>query len=274
MANHFLDITNKKYGLLTAIKSHSKDNFGRYKWLFKCECGNETVASLNNVRTGTTKSCGCLKVGNEFRRIDLTGKKFGRLYVNSPYKLIDGDLYWNCTCDCGVEKKVKGVSLRIGKTKSCGCYNKEIISKRSSEKTKIGYDVGINKWRKTILNCYKGCVNCGDTSNLEVHHIYSNKRFPELSRDFSNGVVLCKSCHSDFHSKYTRYTFTDLDFYEFIGLDLNIKNILTNFVGYKSKNGIQDLNKARHYLDILIEHEQRRNESGDCEERSGTSGTI
>ena len=51
-------------------------------------------------------------------------------------------------------------------------------------------------------------------------------------------------------------------------------NIIKYICRYKSKNGIQDLNKARHYLDILIEHEQRRNESGDCEERSGTSGTI
>lgn len=51
-------------------------------------------------------------------------------------------------------------------------------------------------------------------------------------------------------------------------------NIIKYICRYKSKNGIQDLNKARHYLDILIEHEQRRTESGDSEERSGVSNTI
>lgn len=51
-------------------------------------------------------------------------------------------------------------------------------------------------------------------------------------------------------------------------------NIIKYVCRYKSKNGIQDLNKARHYLDILIEHEQRRTESGDSGERSGTSGTV
>ena len=51
-------------------------------------------------------------------------------------------------------------------------------------------------------------------------------------------------------------------------------NIIKYVCRYKSKNGIQDLNKARHYLDILIEHEQRRTQSGDSEERSGTSGTV
>lgn len=51
-------------------------------------------------------------------------------------------------------------------------------------------------------------------------------------------------------------------------------NVLKYVCRYKSKNGIQDLNKARHYLDILIEHEQRRTESGDSEERERTGGII
>ena len=51
-------------------------------------------------------------------------------------------------------------------------------------------------------------------------------------------------------------------------------NIIKYICRYKSKNGIQDLNKARHYLDILIEYEQRRTESGDSEAGSGVSNTI
>ena len=51
-------------------------------------------------------------------------------------------------------------------------------------------------------------------------------------------------------------------------------NIIKYICRYKSKNGIQDLNKARHYLDILIEYEQRRTASGDSEAGSGVSNTI
>lgn len=51
-------------------------------------------------------------------------------------------------------------------------------------------------------------------------------------------------------------------------------NIIKYICRYKSKNGIQDLYKAKHYLDILIEHEQRRIESGDSEAGSGVSNTI
>ena len=51
-------------------------------------------------------------------------------------------------------------------------------------------------------------------------------------------------------------------------------NIIKYVCRYKSKNGLQDLLKAKHYLDILIEHEQRRIESGDSEKGSGVSRTV
>lgn len=51
-------------------------------------------------------------------------------------------------------------------------------------------------------------------------------------------------------------------------------NIIKYVCRYKSKNGLQDLLKAKHYLDILIEHEQRTDKSGDSEEGSGVSNTI
>lgn len=51
-------------------------------------------------------------------------------------------------------------------------------------------------------------------------------------------------------------------------------NIIKYICRYKSKNGIQDLNKARHYLDILIEHEQRRTESGDSTIGERTSREV
>ncbi len=48
-----------KFGKLIAIRFDcikSREQF----WLFRCECGNEKVIRVNNVKRGTTKSCGCL----------------------------------------------------------------------------------------------------------------------------------------------------------------------------------------------------------------------
>lgn len=57
-----VDITGQRYGLLTALyRSDKKTKGGTYYWHFKCDCGNECVKNLNHVRSGLTKSCGCLQ---------------------------------------------------------------------------------------------------------------------------------------------------------------------------------------------------------------------
>lgn len=54
-----IDISGEKYGRLTAIKRNGYLN-GKTAWLCRCECGNEKTITLNSLRTGNTKSCGCL----------------------------------------------------------------------------------------------------------------------------------------------------------------------------------------------------------------------
>lgn len=53
------NITNNKYGRLTAIKLHHKKGYSHF-WLFKCDCGQEKVIVKNSVTSGYVKSCGCL----------------------------------------------------------------------------------------------------------------------------------------------------------------------------------------------------------------------
>lgn len=64
-------------------------------------------------------------------KIDLTGKKFGRLVVNKimpiGFKKIRR---WECICDCGNLCYPKSQSLRTGITKSCGCVHKDRLKER------------------------------------------------------------------------------------------------------------------------------------------------
>ena len=55
-----IDITGQTFGRLTAIRIMGKQS-GGFVWLFKCSCGNETVTRSSMVRSGKTKSCGCLQ---------------------------------------------------------------------------------------------------------------------------------------------------------------------------------------------------------------------
>ena len=70
------------------------------------------------------------------RLIDETGQRFERLVVIKQGPSISDKLnqrtaaQWWCQCDCGKEILVRGRSLRIGHTKSCGCYKLDIIQTR------------------------------------------------------------------------------------------------------------------------------------------------
>ena len=68
------------------------------------------------------------------RRIDITGRKFGKLTVHriTGKRSSAGQIYWICDCDCGNSVEVLGAKLRNGHTQSCGCLQKERASKSST----------------------------------------------------------------------------------------------------------------------------------------------
>lgn len=75
--------------------------------------------------------------------IDLTGKKIGRLTPIKRTRKQGNEWYWECQCDCGNLCEVRGVSLRAGKTKSCGCLKKETDRQpKGNTKNEIGNKYG------------------------------------------------------------------------------------------------------------------------------------
>ena len=56
---HIRDISNQKFGKLTAIKSLNSDICGRKIWEFKCECGVVKKITGIHVINGSVISCGC-----------------------------------------------------------------------------------------------------------------------------------------------------------------------------------------------------------------------
>lgn len=51
-----------KFGRLTAVEMVERDcgKWGSHRWRFHCGCGGETIASIRQVRSGKTSSCGCI----------------------------------------------------------------------------------------------------------------------------------------------------------------------------------------------------------------------
>ena len=75
------------------------------------------------------------------KRQDITGNRYGRLTVlGLDSKNKRGELVWRCQCDCGVIKTYIGTSFKYGRTKSCGCLHKEMISGVNNYQTKRAFD--------------------------------------------------------------------------------------------------------------------------------------
>lgn len=60
------------------------------------------------------------------RFIDLTGKRFGKLFVvKQTTNYVNGVATWLCLCDCGNHVVKRGDVLRRGDATNCGCISKE-----------------------------------------------------------------------------------------------------------------------------------------------------
>jgi hypothetical protein len=114
-----LDLTNKKFGKLTAISvAHYKN---KRCWNCICECGKTKIYPTFQLTNGLAKSCGCLRIS------DLTGQKFGSLTVIARTKNKRGRIAYKCICECGnINEYVDGAKLKDGKKKNCGKHKRVV----------------------------------------------------------------------------------------------------------------------------------------------------
>ena len=97
-------------------------------------------------------------------KIDLTGQKFGRWLVLSEAETKKYRRYWLCKCDCGVEKEVQQNKLRGGHTQSCGCLNKERMTKHGMHKNPIHI-----LWGSIKSRCKPTHERAKDYYNRNIH---------------------------------------------------------------------------------------------------------
>lgn len=84
--------------------------------------------------------------------IDLTGKVFNRWLVieDTLEKDAKGMKLWLCRCDCGTIKKLTGYPISSGKSKSCGCLQRESATTHGMSKSTT-----YSSWLGCIGRCYE-----------------------------------------------------------------------------------------------------------------------
>jgi len=80
----------------------------------------------------------------------MINKTFGRwTVIASAGKNKKGDAYWECRCACGNIKAIRGSSLLIGDSTSCGCFKKD--ARKTHGKTG---SATYSSWRHMMRRCY------------------------------------------------------------------------------------------------------------------------
>lgn len=117
------------------------------------------------------------------KKINLVGKIFNRLTVLEEYaKKKAGGVVWRCKCICGEIVFSDGYNLKTGHIKSCGCWQREVTSKRSiihgeSSKNTAEYRTWKNMMRRCYTPSYTNFQNWGGRGIIVCEHWHTYKNF-------------------------------------------------------------------------------------------------
>ena len=124
--SRMIDMTNKKINNLFVLERAENNKQGKAQWKCRCDCGNIVIVDGSSLRSGHTKSCGCLQRNrtSESCKINIVGQTIGNFtvleYQQKQYQ-DKGRSKWKCRCNlCGNEE----VYLTTDNMKiqfSCGC---------------------------------------------------------------------------------------------------------------------------------------------------------
>jgi 5-methylcytosine-specific restriction endonuclease McrA len=172
--NSLLDLTGKRYGLLFVLKRVGSDRSGYAKWLCRCDCGNEKAIFGGNLRSGNTKSCGCVKSKS-------TGRPNSQVVIN-------------CVM-CGKERFM--IKSRIGKYPICG--SKACRLKLRSRLSKLNCGENNPNWLDgmvrydTAIKYFEGIEELrrspSDSRILEVRCLYCNRWFQPTKAQVNNRKI-------------------------------------------------------------------------------------
>ena len=160
--NKIINLVGSKFDRLTVVKQHIRRNpSNKVMWVCKCDCGETVAITGNGLMSGTTRSCGCLKI----EAITKLGKKYsltrGKASFNSLYRKYKE----------GAKKRNLEFTLTEEEfeelTKSKCFYCDALPKQRSHTKSYKGAYIynGIDRVNNKVGYVEENCVPCCGTCN-------------------------------------------------------------------------------------------------------------
>lgn len=117
----------------------------------RCDCGVEK-AGLYAHNLKTLASCGCV-VRKRREESPVVGRRYGRLVVVE--RLQSKPPIYRVVCDCGNERVVRYNNMHNGRTRSCGCYARDVMRENPPGRTHGATGTPEHRtWLAMLSRCY------------------------------------------------------------------------------------------------------------------------
>lgn len=164
------DLTGKKFGRLTAIKKLRERKDTSIIWLCLCDCGEEVKVKACNLKSGNTKSCGCLRYEAILESLRKRGPieypKKSKHYRNLEKHIFRS--YKGGAKDRGFSFNLSFEEFTNFLYKNCFYCGSPPIRKfklEDSEITYSGIDRMDSKKGYALTNCVSCCFTCNKAKN-------------------------------------------------------------------------------------------------------------
>lgn len=176
----FRDLTNKKFGKLTAIKIIGKNKKKESIWECQCDCGNISNVVSSNLSNGHTTSCGCYKKICSIKHNKLNTRLY-RIWQNMKNRCLNPNV-----------KKFRNYGAR----QICVCKD----------------------WQNDFMCFYNWAMNNGYAENLTIDRIDVNGNYEPSNCRWITNKEQCNNKTNNILIEYKNKTYTLKQWGEILGI--------------------------------------------------------
>lgn len=229
------DLTGQRFGrlLVTSCNEEVSRIKGRLCWNCVCDCGTERIVGGQDLKSGKTKSCGCLKKefmsdkmkeqihdwwqDEEFRQMQ--SDKTKKQWQDEEFKKIRENSARKQMKERWEDKNWRDMQSELNSNKMKQLWSDEEFRQAHSGENSYLYNFNLTEedrqrakegrfndsdfvtWSKQVKEkANYTCDCCGNNkSKMHSHHLNNWNTYKEQRYELENGVCLCESCHKEFH---------------------------------------------------------------------------
>lgn len=190
------NFVGKRFGRLTVFSAGGRDKYGARIYVCKCDCGTELQVVRQSLKSGNTKSCGCLK--QELARV------ISRTHGYASLKTKTYNAWLNMRSRCSNESGPGWKNYGGRGITYCSAWEDFANFLHDMGESPIGlsldridndgnYEKDNCRWATRLEQVH----NRRKTSICPNGHIYT----PENTGTWSNGVRFCKICRRVYNNR-------------------------------------------------------------------------